>query len=111
MLELDFSLSRYPAISIQSPEIVILKSDSKSATYENRTKNAKCGGSETNGQQERISTPDGVSAVRRFMREGPSLLAIFARSYASGRVLPAVELAERERLPANPLRICSNNLA
>ncbi len=67
--ELDFSRSRYPAISLQSAEVAVPKSDSKSVAYENRTKSAKCGGLETNGPRERISGPDRGAAVRRFLRE------------------------------------------
>jgi hypothetical protein len=37
--------------------------------YENRTKIAKCGGLETNDPIERISCPDGLTAVRRVPRE------------------------------------------
>src|SRR2546423_640670 len=50
--ELDFSRSRYPAISLQSAEFAVLKSGSKSAAYEIRTKSAKSRGLETNGPGE-----------------------------------------------------------
>ena len=54
------SLSRYPAIFLQSAEVGIVKRDLKSAAYENRTKSAKCGGLEkTNGPRERISVLNG----------------------------------------------------
>jgi hypothetical protein len=54
MSELNPSRSRYPAISLQSAEVSVMKSGSKSIAYENRTKSAKCGGLETNGPRERI---------------------------------------------------------
>ena len=69
MLELDFSRSRYPAISLQSAEVGITKRDSKSVAYENRTKSAKCGGLETNGPRERISGPDRAQRSAEVSRE------------------------------------------
>jgi hypothetical protein len=51
---LDFSCSRYPAISLQSAEVAVAKSESKSIAYEFRTKTAKSGALETNGRRERI---------------------------------------------------------
>ena len=52
-------LSGYPEILLQSAEVDVTKRDSKSVTYENRTKSAKCGGLETNGPRERISVLTG----------------------------------------------------
>jgi hypothetical protein len=48
-------------ISLQSAEVAVTKRDSKSVAYENRTKNAKCGGSET-----KEPGPKRFSAMRRF---------------------------------------------
>jgi hypothetical protein len=61
--------SRYPAISLQSAEVAIPKSDLKSAAYEIRTKSAKSGALETNGRRERISGHRRGVEVRRFSRE------------------------------------------
>ena len=82
--ELARSRSRYSAISLQSAEVAVPKSDSISIAYEFRTKSAKSGGLETNGRRERISGLSRGVAVRRFSREGPWLLGFCARSKASG---------------------------
>ena len=60
---------RYPAISVQSAEVGVAKSDSKSDAYEFRTKSAQSGGLETNGPRETISGLGRRVAVRRFARE------------------------------------------
>jgi hypothetical protein len=77
-------LSRYPEIILQSAEVGVTKSDSKTVAYENRTESAKSEGLERNGPRERISGSDRVSAVLRFVREGPPLLAILARLECRG---------------------------
>jgi hypothetical protein len=61
--------SRSPAISLQSAEVTVAESDSKSGAYEFRTKSAQSGGLETNGGRERISDLSRHAAVRRFSRE------------------------------------------
>ena len=94
---LDPSRSRHPAISLQSAEVVIPKSDSKSIAYENRTKSAKCGGLETNGPRERISDPNGCAAVRRFRAKDRRYWR-FQRSRTWRRMLVAEGLAEGEEL-------------
>jgi hypothetical protein len=63
-----------PATLLQSAEAAAAKSESKSITYEIRTKSAKSGGLETNAPRETISGPESVSAVRRLSHEGPGLL-------------------------------------
>ena len=103
------SRSRYPAIILQSAEVGVAKRDSKSAAYENRTKSAQSGGLETNGPRERISGPSGHAQCGGLCAK-PLLLALFARQNRR-RMLVAEGLAEGRRLAANPLRICSNNLA
>jgi hypothetical protein len=102
-LALDFRLSRYPVISPQSAEVGVAKNDSKSVTYENRTKSAKCGGSETNGQTERISGPELLTTVRRFAREARGYWACMG-ARGRRRMLVAEGLAEGERLGSNDLR-------
>jgi hypothetical protein len=87
---LDASRSRYPAISLQSAELAVVKNGSKSVAYEFRTKSAKCGGLETNGRRETISGLSRGVAVRRFSRE--------ARGYwASTRARKAAEKVGRGR--------------
>ena len=54
---------------LQSAEVTVTKSDSKSVAYEFRTKAAQSGGLETNGRRERISGLSRPVAVRRFVRE------------------------------------------
>lgn len=90
------SCSRFLAIILQSTEVGITKKDSKSVAYENRTKSAKCGGLETNGPRERISTPDRCRAVRRFVREACGYWR-FRRAKTQRRMLVAEELAEEKR--------------
>ena len=53
----------------KSAEVGAVKNGAESAAYIIRTKSARCGGLETNGPRERISGPDGLAAVRRFVRE------------------------------------------
>jgi hypothetical protein len=69
-----------------------LKSDSKSAAYENRTKSAKCGGLETNGLRERIRRLGQHLAVRRFVREARGYWR-FQRGKIQRRMLVAKGLA------------------
>ena len=90
---LDSSSSRYPAIILQSAAVSVAKNESISATYENRTKTAKCGGLETNGPRERISGPDGCAAVRRFVREARGYWQ-FQRAKTQRRMLVSEGLAE-----------------
>ena len=66
MPALESSRPRYPAIILQSAEVGIAKNGSISATYEMRTKSAKCGGLEINGPRERVSGLTPGIAVRRF---------------------------------------------
>jgi hypothetical protein len=87
--------SRYPEISLQSAEVGVTKIDSKSVAYKNRTKNAKCGGLETNAPRERISGLGERVAVRRFVREGRGYWR-FQRAKTRQRMLVAEGLAERE---------------
>jgi hypothetical protein len=76
--------SRYPAISLQSAEVDVAKSDSKSVAYEFRTKSAQSGGLENNGRREGILGLGRCVAVRSFGREGPCLLVISGGSQAGG---------------------------
>ena len=85
--QLARSRSRYSAISLQSAEVAVPKSESISTAYEFRTKSAKSGGLETNGRRERILGLSRCLAVRRFSHEGPPLLGFCARSKASGECL------------------------
>src|SRR5438093_13048511 len=76
-------------MSAQSAEVCVTKSDSKSVTYEFRTKTAQSGGLETNGRRERISALGRCVAVRRFAREARGYWAsVRARKLAEnvGRV-------------------------
>jgi hypothetical protein len=57
-----------------------MKIESISITYEIRTKPARSGALENNGRRERILGLGTPIAVRRFAREGPYLLGIFAVS-------------------------------
>jgi hypothetical protein len=80
------------------------ETDSKSFAYENRTKNAKCGGLETNGPRERISSPERHNAVRSFcaMARGYRL---FQRGKTRRRMLASEELAEGDELGSNVLHV------
>jgi hypothetical protein len=60
----------HPAIFLQSAEVDVTKTGSKSVVYENRTKSAKCGGLETIGPRERKSGSNGLTAVRRLVAKG-----------------------------------------
>ena len=80
----------YPTIILQSAEVGVTKIDSKSVAYENRTKNAKCGGLETNGPRERISGADGCAAcggfrdLARVLRLGDLLSFQLSRRIGNG---------------------------
>jgi hypothetical protein len=93
---------RYPAIILQSAEVGVAKSDSKSVAYENRTKSAKCGGLETNGPREGNSSPDGLTAVRRF-RANDRRYWRFQPGKIQRRKLLAEGLAQGEELYSNVL--------
>jgi hypothetical protein len=54
---------------VQSAEVLIPKTGSRSASYENHTKPAQSGGWERTGLRESIFSPGQCRAVRRFMRE------------------------------------------
>ena len=77
------SLSRYPAIILQSAEVGIAKSDSKSAAYENRTKSAQSGGLETNGPREGISGLTGSTQCGGF-RAKPAVISDFSATNLGG---------------------------
>jgi hypothetical protein len=97
------SCSRCRAISCESAEVSRLKNDSKSAAYEFRTKWAQSGGLETNRLRERISGPDGNTAVRSFVRDARSYWALL-RARKPRRILVREGLAEGEELSSNGLR-------
>ena len=78
--------SRYPAIFLQSAEVGVTKSDSKSVAYKNRTKSAKCGGLETNGPRERISGLERVRRSAEVYARSPWLLAISARQNPAEKI-------------------------
>ena len=99
---LDSSRSRFPAIFLQSAEVAVTKSGSKSSAYEFRTKSAQSGGLETNGPRERISGLRRQIAVRRFAREALGYWR-FQRGKIQRRTLAAQGLAEGERLETNHL--------
>ncbi len=69
MRAFDSGHSCYPAIFLQSAEVAVAESDSKSEAYEFRTKSAQSGGLETNGRRERILGLSQRPAVQRFVRE------------------------------------------
>ncbi|OPH83873.1 hypothetical protein B2M20_04685 [Nitrobacter vulgaris] len=83
---LDSNCSRYSAVSLQSAEACISEIASKSTAYEIRTKSPQSGGLETNGPGERISALSRRPVVRRFLSEGPRLLAISACSNRAEKV-------------------------
>ena len=99
-LQFALSCSRYRAISLQGAEVSVTKIDSKSVAYENRTKNAKCGGLETKQPRERISGSDGLTAVRRFCREARGYLR-FQHAKTRRRMLVPEGLAEGEEPGSN----------
>ena len=87
-----------------------MKRDSKSVAYENRTKNAKCGGLETNRPRERISSLGGCVAVRRFVREARGYWR-FQSAKTPRRMLVAAGRAEGEELYSNGLsQVCAATL-
>jgi hypothetical protein len=101
-VRVEIGHSRCSAIFLQSAEVGISESDSKSTAYKNRTKSAKCGGLETNAPREKISRPDGCAAVRRFVREARGYWR-FENGKIQQRDFAAEELAEREELGSNGL--------
>jgi hypothetical protein len=102
--EFEFSALRSPSVLTKSAELVRIRIRVKTIAYENRTKSAKSGGLERNGQGERISGYDQISAVRSFCRESPPLLGLRAGSAKAQRMLVATALAEGEEPGSNPLR-------
>ena len=102
MPSLDLSRSRYPAISLQSAEVAVTKSDPKSVAYENRTKCPQSGGSEINGPREKISALSRRVAVGSFVREARGYWR-FQRAKTRQRKFVEKEMAEREELETNIL--------
>jgi hypothetical protein len=94
--------SRYSAVSLQSAEVVIPKSDSKSVAYEFRTKSAQSGGLETNGRRETDLGLGQRVAMRSFAREAGGYWR-FQRAKTERRMLGAEGLAEGEELGSNVL--------
>jgi hypothetical protein len=104
---LNPSRFRYPAIFLQSAEVAVWKSDSKSVAYEFRTKSAQSGGLETNGRR------DGILKSRPAHRSGevrarsPWLLGLMrARKPAEnvGRARTGGESGIRNQSMAAPTR-------
>ena len=71
----------------KSAEVRLSKMAFVPATYEIRTKMAKSRGLEKGGRRERIFALGWLRAVQSFVREGPCLLGIFARSQAGREYL------------------------
>jgi hypothetical protein len=88
-LEFDSSRSRYPRYPCEVRRFIVVKSDSKTAAYEIRTKSGESGGLETKGRRDRVTGLGRPIAVRRFVRE--------ARGYwASMRAQKAAENVRAE---------------
>jgi hypothetical protein len=88
--------SRYPAISLQSAEVAIPKSDLKSAAYEIRTKSAKSGALETNGRRAReFRVTAGVSKCGGF-RAKPVVIGLLCGLATRRGMLVAIDW-RRER--------------
>ena len=107
MLALDSSHSRYPAIFLQSAEVAVPKSNSKSVAYENRTKTAKCGGLETNGPREKIRALNRLRRSAEVFARMPAVIGVRSALKAERRKLVAEVLAEREgfELPVGPISV------
>ena len=109
--QLARSRSRYSAISLQSAEVAVPKSESISTAYEFRTKSAKSGGLETNGRRERILGPQPVPRSAEVFTRRPAIIRLLRTLESQRRMFGVDVLAEGEDLPTNSLWVARRSPA